>query len=267
MARIGAVQAIAASVGITVGVLKTFGVLALSDPLAVILILLGLAIFLSGFKRREVAPQPGNGESGSNDGKLGKLRSEQRAGRRLAGEAAALEPIGNLELLDDLIRRYNDFEGRVADLLADSDDLSPEWRVEWLRDPEWHDSQVTPISREQLDAMARMIGHRVRLIDGMIRALEGRPALRGEITRLMGRGRDLSSEANLAGNAAERERDRRAATTSPPRRSSFGGGRMSGYGTSKLRLPTTRSIWTACQALLTSHPPALGRFTAASRPK
>lgn len=104
---------------------------------------------------------------------LSGLQVARREGNGLAGEAASLEPIGNLELLDDLIRRYNAFEGRVADLLAATDALDHRWRTEWLRDPDGHNSNVTPYTRDQLDRMAQMIGHRVRLIDGMIRALQG----------------------------------------------------------------------------------------------
>ena len=108
------------------------------------------------------------------DDLLASLRAARREGHGLAGEAASLDPIGNLDRLDDLVRRYNAFEGRVADRLAGTDELDPMWQTEWLRDPEWHSPDVFPIEREQLDGMARMIGHRVGLIDRMIRELLGR---------------------------------------------------------------------------------------------
>ncbi len=105
------------------------------------------------------------------DGLLPSLRAARREGHGLAGEAASLDPIGNFGRLDNLVQRYNAFEGRVADLLAGTDELDPMWQAEWLRDPEWHSPDVFPIEREQLDGMARMIGHRVGLVDRMIREL------------------------------------------------------------------------------------------------
>lgn len=139
------------------------------------------------------------------------LRGEQRAGDGLAGEAQTLEPIGNMERVDDLIRRSDAFEGRVADILAGTTRLDPKWRDAWLRGPEGHSYDVRPISREGLDAMARMIGWRVRLIENMIRTLEGAPALRRALTSLIGRGADLQAEAELTGHGAESTLDRRSA--------------------------------------------------------
>jgi hypothetical protein len=100
------------------------------------------------------------GEPARPDGLLASLRAARREGHGLPGEAASLDPIGNFDRLEDLVRRYNAFEGRVADLLASTDELDPMWQTEWLRDPEWHSPDVFPIEREQLDGMARMIGHR-----------------------------------------------------------------------------------------------------------
>ena len=76
------------------------------DPLSAIAILLlsgGLAaIFVRRFGVREVAA----GESSLDD----HLRTAQLTGRRLHAEAGELNPIGSLERLDDLVRRYNDWE-------------------------------------------------------------------------------------------------------------------------------------------------------------
>jgi hypothetical protein len=99
------------------------------------------------------------------------LKIAQANGRRLHSEAGELNPIGNLDRLDDLVRRYNEWEAAVSDALADDDDIPPEWRDLWLRDPKWHNSQVYPYTREQLDIMVRMIGHRLHLLDGMRRDL------------------------------------------------------------------------------------------------
>jgi hypothetical protein len=102
------------------------------------------------------------------------LLAERRVGSKLAGEVSTLEPIGNLDRLNDLVRRYNAFEGRVADLLADDEMLDPRWRDDFLRDPDWHSPDVFPITREQLDRMGQMVSQRVRLIDGMLRELQER---------------------------------------------------------------------------------------------
>lgn len=99
------------------------------------------------------------------------LKIAQANGRRLHAEAGELNPIGNLDRLDDLIRRYNKWEAAVSDALADDDDIPPEWRDRWLRDPKWHNSQVYPYTRDQLDNMVRMIGHRLYLLDEMRRDL------------------------------------------------------------------------------------------------
>ncbi len=94
-----------------------------------------------------------------------------RVGRRLLAEAGELEPIGNLPHVDDLVRRYNAWEERVSDALAADEDAPAEWRDLWLRNPECQDSQVNP-TRYSLDRMAQTIGHRLRVIDQMLRALE-----------------------------------------------------------------------------------------------
>jgi hypothetical protein len=96
-----------------------------------------------------------------------KLTEAAKVGRRLLAEAGELEPIGNLNRLNDLVRRYNAWEGSVADVLAD-DDLPSEWRDAWLTDDQ---SDTFPITREALDRMARAIGERLRLIGQLIRAL------------------------------------------------------------------------------------------------
>ncbi len=133
----------------------------------------GFIVSWRGSDTRQLSPNS-HGHARPDDSLRGALQSALREGNALAGEANGLEPIGNLELLDDLVCRYNGYERRVADLLAATDLLDRRWRVEWLRDPEWHDSRVYPITREQLDRMAQMIGHRVRLIDRMLRELEER---------------------------------------------------------------------------------------------
>jgi hypothetical protein len=119
----------------------------------------------------ESALPPAEAADDRDDELVKALLAELRTGNRLAGEASTLEPIGNLDRLDDLVRRYNAFEGRVSELLAEDELLDPRWRDEFLRDPEWHSPNVFPHTRDQLDGMARMIGHRVRLIDGMLREL------------------------------------------------------------------------------------------------
>jgi len=135
-------------------------------------VLIALAFLTGGLTIRAWLALDTTPTQARSDGNLlDALRTARREGNRLAGEANSLEPIGNLELLDDLIRRYNEYEGRIADLLAATDLLNPQWRIEWLRDPDWHNPNVYPGTREQLDRMAQMIGHRVRLIDGMIREL------------------------------------------------------------------------------------------------
>jgi hypothetical protein len=190
-------------------------------PVELLVLILSACLFLIGgfapllLRRREAAQAAGGDPAPEatddpDDELVRALRGEQRAGDSLAGEAQTLEPIGNMERVEDLVRRYDAFEGRVADILARTTRLDPQWRDAWLRDPEWHSRDVYPISRELLDAMARMIGHRVRLIEGMIRTLEGAPALRRALTRLIGRGTDLQREAELAGYAAESTLDRRS---------------------------------------------------------
>jgi hypothetical protein len=122
-------------------------------------------------KRRPELPSPSEALDAAGDELVMALRAERSAGHGLASEAQTLEPIGNMELVDDLVRRSDAFEARVADLLAGTDRFDPQWREAWLRGPEEHSYDVHPISREDLDAMARMLGERVRWIDLMIRVL------------------------------------------------------------------------------------------------
>lgn len=105
-------------------------------------------------------------------GLIDRLSKLAAHGSRLAGEANALEPIGPIERVDDFVRRYNDWEAAGSDeLLAATGRLGPEWRDAWLRGPDDHSSDMYPITREDLDAMARMIGWRVRLLNEACRAL------------------------------------------------------------------------------------------------
>lgn len=66
----------------------------------------------------------------------------------------------------------------MADDLAEDEDLVPQWRDAWLRGPEivGYSEDVYPTTREDLDAMARMIGERLRWIEGMRRTLRGEGA-------------------------------------------------------------------------------------------
>jgi hypothetical protein len=98
---------------------------------------------------------------------VAKLTEAAKLGRRLLAEAGELDPIGNMNRLSDLVRRYNAWEGGVADVLAD-DDLPSEWRDAWLTDDQ---TDTFPITREALDRMAQIIGQRLRLIGQLLRAL------------------------------------------------------------------------------------------------
>ena len=55
--------------------------------------------------------------------------------------------------------------------------------------------------------MARMIGERVRWLDGMIRTLEGGPARRRALTNLIARGTDIMEEAELRAVLRNRNSD------------------------------------------------------------
>jgi hypothetical protein len=98
---------------------------------------------------------------------VAKLTEAAKLGRRLLAEAGELDPIGNMNRLGDLVRRYNAWEGGVADVLAD-DDLPSEWRDAWLTDDK---TDTFPITRDALDRMAQIIGQRLRLIGQLLRAL------------------------------------------------------------------------------------------------
>lgn len=111
--------------------------------------------------QRQIAHAPDNSLSGV-------LRAAQGAGRRLLAEAGELEPIGNPNRVSDLVRRYDAWEGNVADALAAEDGLPPQWRDAWLTDDR---ADSFPITRDALDRMAQRIGQRLRLIDQLLRAL------------------------------------------------------------------------------------------------
>jgi hypothetical protein len=97
-----------------------------------------------------------------------KLAGAVKVGRRLLAEAGELEPIGNPNRVFDLVRRYDAWEGSVADALAAEDDLPSEWRDAWLTDDR---ADSFPITRDALDRMAQRIGQRLRLIDQLLRVL------------------------------------------------------------------------------------------------
>jgi hypothetical protein len=151
--------------GVTGAALMLIGLLLLAIP------------FCGRIRRHKRDPRvrpPERAPSTPNDALREALAAATKTGRRLHAEAGELNPIGNLDRLDDLVRRYNAWEGSVADALADDDDVPSEWRDLWLRDPEWHNSAVYPYTREQLDRMVRLIGYRLQLIDGMRRDLRRR---------------------------------------------------------------------------------------------
>jgi hypothetical protein len=114
-----------------------------------------------------VAVQPVSPTTQQQPDTVAKLTGAAKVGRCLLAEAGELDPIGNLNRLNDLVRRYNAWEGSVADVLAD-DDLPSEWRDAWLTDDQ---SDTFPITREALDRMARIIGERLRLIGQLLRVL------------------------------------------------------------------------------------------------
>lgn len=102
------------------------------------------------------------------------LRDERAAGKRLLGEAASFEPVGNVGGLDDLLRRGEAWVDRVSDAFADHDE--PEMHERWTNDPRWRDGP-TPITREQIDRyVVAQIRERLDVLRGFHRELRERGA-------------------------------------------------------------------------------------------
>ena len=118
----------------------------------------GCDIDTSGEDWADPAQFPDAEPSGADDF----LRSEIAEGQRLLTDAASLEPIGKMGVLDDLQRREGAWVDRVSDALANHE---PEMHERWTNDPRWRIGRPTPVTRDQIDRhVVAWIRERLELI-------------------------------------------------------------------------------------------------------